>query len=187
MVQRFALYVDFIARLFPQARFVVLVRNPLATLSSLRMAMGTGIRPRIPIYDSPQPVFRVLTAFGRAVAAAFAASRCYRIWCARRRSWRTRQPRSPRSAVPPGALSAGDDRVRRAQPEMGRPGDPVLVNERTRPTDEPLLDGWKLGMGADPAQAEFAPNALASMSDDDLAAWGYARPQLEREITDAEA
>jgi hypothetical protein len=70
---------------------------------------------------------------------------------------------------------------------MGRPGDPVLVNERTRPTDEPLLDGWKLGMRADPAQAEFAPIALASMSDDDLAASGYARPQLEREITDAEA
>jgi len=60
-------------------------------------------------------------------------------------------------------------------------GDPITVAQETRPTTRSLAK-WAQDLAGRPARIAQAQRILASLLDEDLASWGYAREEIEREL-----
>jgi hypothetical protein len=60
-------------------------------------------------------------------------------------------------------------------------GDPISVTRETRPTTASVAR-WTGDMAGNPAMVEQAQRALASLPDEDLAAWGYERAPLQSDL-----
>ena len=63
-------------------------------------------------------------------------------------------------------------------------GDPVTVAKETRPTTKSVAK-WSGAMAESPAKLARARRILESLLDEDLATWGYARAEIERQLEDA--
>lgn len=176
----YALVLDFLARLYPEARFVVLTRHPFSIWSSYVESFFDGDHrvahahnpileryvPAIARFLRERPVPFVHVAYEALVADP--GSQLARI-CAH-------------LEIPfePGMVEYG------AAPEAGRKaaaglGDPRTVAKESRPTTR-NVGRWVGDMAGDADKVDQAREILGRLTDPDLATWGFERAALAKEL-----
>ncbi|NNL64862.1 MAG: sulfotransferase [Myxococcales bacterium] len=174
----YALVLDFIARLYPKARYVVITRNPMAVWSSQVESFFDG---------DPEEAQRKSPLLERYVPAIarFVRERPVPLIHVRYEELvadpeRHAQEISAHLGLPyqPAMVDYGET----AQAEAARGlGDPVQAARAKRPTTD-SLDKWKGALAADPGKLDAARASLARVLDADLEAWGYRRAELAAEL-----
>jgi hypothetical protein len=163
----YSLVLDFIARVYPRAKYVVLTRHPLAVFSSYAesffdsdYAAALDYNPILQRYvpaiakflrEKPTPIYHVV--YERLVAA----------------------PEETLAEVfeflglehEPQAVNYGEF----AYEEKGL-GDPIGVGKHTRPTTA-STEKWALEIATDPERARLCRDMIARLDPDDLALWGH--------------
>jgi len=174
----YALCLDFISRLYPQAKYVVLTRNPLAIWSSQVHSFFDG---------DFEAATRLSPLLGRYVPAIarFLRERPVPLHHLRYEDL-VANPEASISelcgftglAFEPSMIEYG----RSGQTETAKGlGDPISVDKETRPTTASVAR-WTGDMAGNPAMVEHARRALAALTDEDLAAWGYERAPLQTDL-----
>jgi len=167
----YALVWPFLTRLYPEAKYVVLTRHPLAVFSSYAQSFFNGD-------------WRAAHAFNPVVERYVPAL-----------AELLRQRPVPLIHVPYERLVASPERelervfaflglehepeavnYQRAEMKAGM-GDPINVDRRQRPTTS-SVHKWAAELGADPRKRALAEQMLARVSDDDLRDWGAPRESL---------
>jgi len=178
----YALVLDFVTRLYPRARYVVLTRHPFAIWSSFVESFFDG-DPEVAHAHNPL-LERYVPAIGR-----FLRERPVPLVTLRYEAL----VQEPEAALAPVCAHLGiafDPRmVRYGESEGAAPaarglGDPVTVARETRPTTA-FLGTWPQTLAARPAGLTVARRILESLLDEDLAAFGTTRADLERELAAA--
>lgn len=176
----YALVLDFLARLYPSARYVVLTRNPLAVWSSVVQSFFDGdheeahrVSPGLERYvpaiarflrERPVPIHHL--RYEELVSEPDAAARALCDFAG--------------LEFEPGVVDYGTAPDGAVQATKGL-GDPITVARETRPTTG-SISRWTDDMAGDPAKLEQARRILGRLGDDDLATWGYERAALETEL-----
>jgi hypothetical protein len=176
----YALVLDFVTRLYPKARYLVLTRNPLAIWSSYVESFFDGdfevAHRHNPILERYVPAIArflrdrkvPLHAVRYEELVSDPAKVGHGICTFLGLEWDPRIVEYGRQAKAPAPASRGL-------------GDPITVSRETRPTTRSLAK-WTLDLAGRPARIEQAQRILASLLDLDLEAWGYSRAELEREL-----
>lgn len=175
----YALVLDFLAKLYPKARYIVLTRNPFAIWASFVESFFDGdqeaawrLNPLLERYvpavarflrERPVP----LHALRYEDLVQDPAAHCERL-CAF-----LDLPFEP-SMVDYGAGGPP------AQTARGL-GDPITVAKQTRPTTD-SLDRWTADWAGQPAKVAQAEEILARLADEDLAAWSVSRTSLREQL-----
>lgn len=176
----YALVLDFVARLYPRARYVVLTRHPLAVWSSFVESFFDGDQrvahawnplleryvPAMARFLREQPVPLVHVRYEELVADP--AAELERI-CAF-----LEIPFEP-AMVEYGESESG------AKPAAAGLGDPLTVAQEKRPTTRSVAR-WARVLADDPGKRAQAAEILARLLDEDLETWGYDRKTLETEL-----
>lgn len=176
----YALVLDFVVRLYPDARYVVLTRHPLAIWSSVVDSFYDGDHevahrhnplleryvPALARFLREKPVPYVHVRYEELVAEPekHAARICEHL------------------AIPfePGMVDYGAGGAGTKKAASGL-GDPMTVSRETRPTTA-HVGRWAQDLGADPARREQAAEILERLLDEDLATWGYPRREIAEEL-----
>jgi hypothetical protein len=171
----YALVLDFVARLYPEARYVVLTRQPLAVWSSYvesffdgDHAVAHAWNPLLERYVPAMARFlrdaRVPTAHLRYEEMVAAPERELARVC-------------EFLALPfdPGMVDYGE-RGGAGGAARGL-GDPVSVAREKRPTTA-HVDRWAHDLAADPGRRRQAEEILERLADEDLETWGYRRGEI---------
>jgi hypothetical protein len=172
----YALVLDFLARLYPRARYVVITRNPLAVWSSFVESFFDGDQevahahnplleryvPAIARFVREQPVPLVHVRYEELVREPEQQMR--------------RVCDSLGLTFEPGMVDYGSAEGAGGTAPRGL-GDPVTVSRESRPTTR-LLGKWAEELAADPAKIIQAQEILERLVDPDLETWGYSRSQL---------
>lgn len=174
----YALVLDFIAKLYPRARYVVITRNPMAVWSSQVESFFDGdpeaARRQSPLLDRYVPAI-----------ARFLRERPVDLIHVRYEDLVAdpeRHAREIAAHVGLGFEPAMVDYGEAAQGEATRGlGDPIQAAKAGRPTTD-SLDKWKGALASDPTQLEAARAALGRTLDADLETWGYRRADLAAEL-----
>jgi hypothetical protein len=163
----YALVLDFIARIYPTAKYVVLTRHPLAVFSSYAESFFNGdyaaaqdYNPLLERYvpalakflrERPVPIYHVVYEQlvadpERMLAEIFAFI-----------------------GVPdePQAVEYG-----RQEPSAPGLGDPIGVQKHMRPTTE-SVDKWAVEIATSPDRLALCRQIVARLDPDDLALWGH--------------
>jgi hypothetical protein len=175
----YALVLDFVAKLYPKARYVALTRHPFAVWSSYVQSFFDGdheaahrhnplLERYVPalarfVHEAPAPVVRV------------------------RYEELVREPEARMHELcaflgldfEPGVVAYGEAGENRAA-TRGL-GDPTTVARETRPTTR-SLGRWAEEMAGDAAKVQQAREILARLADEDLATWGFSRAELAAEL-----
>jgi hypothetical protein len=175
----YALVLDFVAKLYPKARYVVLVRNPLAVWSSYVESFFDGDAAAAhrfnPLLERYVPA---LARFLREQAVAIHRVRYEELVAnpeARMRELCTFLGVDFEA----GMVDYGEAGARQAS-SRGL-GDPITVGRETRPTTRSLAR-WTEDLADDPAKLGQAREILARLPDEDLAVWGFPRAELEAQL-----
>ena len=178
----YALVLDFVARLYPKARYIVLTRNPLAVWSSAVESFYDGDHVAAHAHNP------LLERYVPAVARFLREPRVAQ--CHVRYEEMVEHPERELERIcrfaglefEPGMVDYGERPENRREAARGL-GDPVTVARERRPTTRNLTR-WTEAMTGDPAKLEQAREILGSLLDDDLAAWGFSRAELEAQLDD---
>jgi hypothetical protein len=175
----YALVLPFVAALYPKARYVVLVRNPFAVWSSYVESFFDGDHEAAhrfnPILERYVPA---IARFLREPPVAIARVRYEELVAEPERRMRELCPFLGLD-FEPGMVDYGEAAP---NPAAARGlGDPVTVARETRPTTRSLAR-WAEAWAGEPAKVAQAEEILARLDDADLAAWGFARAELEAEL-----
>ena len=168
----YALVLDFIARIYPRAKYVVLTRHPLAVFSSYAASFFNGDYAAAQAYNPlldryvpalatflrqrPVPIFHVvyeqLVADPERVLGEIFAF----------------------IGVPnePQAVEYG-----RQEPAARGLGDPIGVKQHSRPTTE-SVDKWAIEIAASPDRLALCREIVARLDPADLALWGHPADTL---------
>src|SRR5262245_15429787 len=175
----YALVLDFAARLYPQARYVVLVRNPFAVWSSYVDSFFDGDHAAAhrfnPLLERYVPA---IARFLREAKVPLARVRYEELVAEPERQMRELCAFLGLD-YEPGMVAYGEAGPNRAA-SRGL-GDPVTIARETRPTTRSLAR-WTEAWAGQPAKVAQAREILARLDDADLAAWGFARAGLEAEL-----
>jgi hypothetical protein len=179
----YALVSDFVAKLYPRAKYIVLARHPLAVQSSFANTFFEGDWQRA--HDFNPVVERYVPAIARFIRQNQAGQ-----------------------GVPTFVVRYEDlvqdpaDWLRRMFDFLGVPheeaaveygkhkhikksfGDPVTVNQHDRPVTD-SKEKWAAEVRADPAKLELAHRIIDSLDPADLAAWGYTPEELFAPVASA--
>jgi len=174
----YALVLDFIAKLYPHARYVVITRNPLAAWSSQVESFFD---------DDPDAAERLSPLLDRYVPAIarFLRERPASLVHVRYEDL-VQDPEAHLRRIAegiglpfePGMVdygSAGQGAAARGL------GDPVQAAQAGRATTD-SLEKWKQSLATDPHKLEMGRAALARTLDEDLATWGFSRAELEADL-----
>ncbi len=178
----YALVLDFVGRLYPRARYVVLTRHPFAIWSSFVESFFDG-DPEVAHAHNP-----LLERYVPAIAR-FLRERPVPLVTVRYESL-VQEPEATLTPVCAHLGIAFDPRMVRygeaqgAAPAARGLGDPVTVSRETRPTTA-SLGKWAKTLAAHPAGVTVARRILESLADEDLAAFGRSRAELERDLASA--
>jgi hypothetical protein len=175
----YALVLDFLARLYPRARYVVLTRHPLAVWSSYVDSFFDGDHE---VAHAHNPLLeRYVPAIAR-----FLRERPVPILHLRYEELVREPERELRRACAflglafePGMVEYG--REAPAPKTAAGLGDPITVARETRPTTRSVAK-WAEEMGRTPGQLEQAARILEALPDEDLETWGYPRAEIEGQL-----
>ena len=174
----YALVLDFLARLYPGARYVVITRNPLAAWSSQVESFFDG---------DPEAAERLSPLLDRYVPAIarFLRERPVDLVHVRYEEL-VQDPERHLRAIAEGIglpFDAGMVEYGQAgQSQAARGlGDPMQAAQAGRATTA-SIDKWKQALAQNPQTLEAARAALARTLDPDLETWGHRRADLEAEL-----
>lgn len=176
----YALVLDFIARLYPRARYLVLTRNPLAVWTSYAESFFDGDHA---VAQAHNPLLeRYVPAIAR-----FLRERPVSLLHVRYEELVTEPtPRLERICEFSGL------RFDPAMVEYGRAGqavtqaadglgDPITVARESRPTTR-SVERWTRDLAGNAPAVDLAARTLAGLTDADLETWGYSRRELEAQL-----
>jgi hypothetical protein len=175
----YALVLPFIAQLYPQARYIVLTRTPLAILSSYANSFFDGNYEEAlrfnPILDRYVPA---IARFLRERPAPLVHVRYEEL---------VQKPRVELEKIfqmaglpfEEGTVGYGRNEEAAAESTASRRGlgDPIGVNRYDRPVTH-SVEKWAAEIGGDPRKRELAVTVLEGLDPKDLEIWGYPREQI---------
>jgi hypothetical protein len=176
----YALVLDFLSKLYPHARYVVLTRHPMAVWSSYVDSFFDGD------FEAAHAHNPLLERYVPAVAR-FLRERPVPFVHVRYEAM-VKEPKTELERIcahlgldfDPGMVEYG--REERAQPAAGRGlGDPITVAKETRPTTRSIAK-WAQALSGDAARVEQSRRILSALEDADLETWGYARAEIEAQL-----
>ncbi|MEL6178382.1 MAG: sulfotransferase [Myxococcota bacterium] len=168
----YALVTDFLTRVYPKARYVVLTRHPLAILSSYANSFFDGD------YDAAYAFNPILDRYVPAIARFLRRSNQTTLHHVRYEDL-VQHPDTSLEAIfnflgldhESSAVEYGQhDHIKKSF------GDPN-VDSHSRPTTR-SVHKWARELAADPDTLARVRGIAAGLSDDDLAIWGYPRDTL---------
>ncbi|MFP6564399.1 MAG: sulfotransferase [Myxococcota bacterium] len=174
----YALVLDFAARLYPRARYLVLTRNPMAIWCSYVESFFDGdfesAHRHNPLLE------RYVPAIARFLRDANVPKHAIRY---------EDLVRDPETLVPALCKWAGltftpamIDYGSAGEVATGRGlGDPVTVARESRPTTA-SLSRWAKDLAGRPEAVAQCTRILASLDDADLETWGYSRAAMQTEL-----
>lgn len=174
----YALVLDFLAKLYPKARYLVLTRNPMAIWSSYVESFFDGD------FEAAHRWNPILERYVPAIARFLRAREVplhpvrYEELVSNPETQGQRLCEFLGLPWEPRMVEYG----REAETATSRGlGDPITVARETRPTTKSLAK-WAQDLAGRPARIAQAQRILASLADEDLETWGYPRAELEREL-----
>jgi hypothetical protein len=178
----YALVLDFVARLYPRARYVVLTRHPMAIWSSYVQSFFDGDHEAAHAHN---PLLeRYVPAIGR-----FLRERPVPV-CHVRYEELVQSPEIQLARIcelagidfEPGMVRYGEQEGAASQPAARGLGDPMTVARETRPTTASLAR-WARDLSGCPDKVAQCQRILDALSDSDLELWGYGRRAIQAELT----
>lgn len=176
----YALSLDFLARLYPHARYVVLTRHPLAAWSSYVDSFFDG-DDRVAHAHNPL-LERYVPAIARFLREAPVAIHRVRYEALVREPERHARDLAAFLGVDfeQVMVDYGSDPEARRASTRGL-GDPITVARETRATAVGL-GKWAGNATGRPERVDLYREILARLLDPDLETWGYRREQIEAEL-----
>lgn len=175
----YALILDFVAKLYPKARYLVLTRHPLAVWSSFVDSFFDG--DHVAAHAHNPLLERYVPAIAR-----FLRERPVPLLHLRYEEIVREPEREMRRAAEflsldfePGMVEYGREGA--APKAAAGLGDPITVARETRPTTKSLAK-WAAQMADSPDRLEQARRLLERLTDPDLETWGTPRAQIEAEL-----
>lgn len=176
----YALVLDFLARLYPNARYVVLTRNPVAVWSSIVNSFFDG--DHAAAYEISPGLERFVPAIAR-----FLRERpvdfhhvCYEELVAEPALHLERICEFVGIPFEPGMVEYGG-KSGAVEPTAAGLGDPITVGKETRPTTR-SVEKWIDDLSGNTEGVEQIRRILASLTDADLETWGYPRGELTAQL-----
>ena len=174
----YALVLDFVAKLYPQARYVVLTRHPMAVWSSYVESFFDGD------FEAAHRFNPLLERYVPAIAR-FLRERPVALHHVRYEDL-VRDPAENGRRLCEFLGLAFDPRIVEYGSEPGGSaarglGDPITVAREQRPTTKSLAK-WAQDLAGRPQRVAQAQRILASLLDEDLASWGFAREAIAAEL-----
>ena len=180
----YALVLDFLAKLYPSAKYVVLTRHPVAIWSSYVDSFFDG--------DAAAAYARnpVLERYVPAIARFLRERRVPLIHV--RYEELVRDPEKHLReicgflgiAFEPGMVQYGDAEGP-ARPVAAGLGDPVTVDKQKRPTTGSIAK-WADALATDPVRLAQCREIAARLTDEDLATWGFSGAELRASLAGIE-
>ncbi len=176
----YSLVLDFAAKLYPEAHYIVLTRQPLAVWSSYVESFFDGDEGAA---HRHQPLLeRYVPAIAR-----FLRERPAPV-CHVRYEDLVKDPETEVARIcsfaglpfEPDMIDYGKKPEGAKESARGL-GDPMTVAKQSRPTTA-SLDKWTEALSGQPAKIAQCQEILASLADEDLETWGYTRGDLEAEL-----
>jgi len=176
----YALVLDFLLRLYPQARYLVLTRHPIAIWSSVVDSFYDGdheaAHQHNPILERYVPAIARFLREGRAPTLHVRYEEI------------VRAPEAQLRAIceflglgfEPGMVEYGRASGPALHTDRGL-GDPVTVDRETRPTTR-SIDKWQEALAQHPERLVQCRDIAARLTDPDLERWGTPGPELRREL-----
>lgn len=177
----YALVLDFASRLYPDARYLVLTRHPLAVWSSYVESFFDG-DPEVAHRHNPL-LERYVPAIARFVREARVPLHRVRYEDLVRGPGPELERICAFLGVPfePSMIEYGAHGEGAAQSVRGL-GDPVTVARESRPTTA-SLDRWADDLARAPQGLAVAERILGALHDEDLETWGTSRAAMEAELS----
>lgn len=176
----YALSLDFLSRLYPEARYIVLTRNPIAIWSSFVDSFFDGDDL---VAHAHNPL---LERYVPAIARFLQTSKVP----VQRVHYENlvREPEEIARQIctfleidfDPGMVDYGSAPNARGESTRGL-GDPTNVAQQSRPTTA-SLSKWAVSATGKPERVGLYREILARLADDDLETWGFSRAQIAAEL-----
>ncbi|GBD25069.1 hypothetical protein HRbin30_00384 [bacterium HR30] len=175
-----ALVLPFISRLYPRARYVVLLRHPAAIFASYANSFFDGD------YEAAHRFNPILQRYVPAVARFLREQKVpveqvrYEVLVQQPEAEMRRLCTFLGLSYEPGMIEYGRHEF------SGRGlGDPITVRRQTRPVAE-SVDKWAEELAQDPRKFAFVRGLLEGIEDRDLETWGFPRAALFDAVERAE-
>jgi hypothetical protein len=176
----YALVLDFLAKLYPQARYLVLTRHPLAVWSSYVESFFDGD------HEAAHQNNPLLERYVPAIARFLRARPVPMLHL--RYETLVREPEAEMRRIcdflgldfEPGMVEYGREGAAAPKAAAGL-GDPITVAKETRPTTKSVAK-WASEMADDPTKLEQARRILDQILDPDLETWGYPRAEILEQL-----
>lgn len=176
----YALILPFMMKVFPDAKYVVLTRHPLAMFSSFANSFFDGdyqvAHQYNPIINRYVPA---LATFLRQTEVPFFHVR-YEDLVKDPETWFARICEYIGIPFEPEAINYGEKAEERPQGL----GDPIGVKQHSRPTTASVKK-WAQELAADPAKLDLMKKTIAQLDPEDLALLGYPLDRLWQPMEDA--
>ena len=176
----YALNLDFLARLYPNARYIALTRHPMAVWSSFVDSFFDG-DDRVAHAHNPL-LERYVPAIARFMRAASVP-----IHSIQYENLVQEPEESARNLCDfleieyeSGMVDYGSKAGARGESTRGL-GDPTTVAKETRPTTR-SLSKWATAAAGQPERVGLYHEILARLADEDLATWGYSRGEIVEQL-----
>jgi hypothetical protein len=176
----YALNLDFLVKLYPRARYIVLTRHPIAVWSSFVDSFFDG-DDRVAHEHNPL-LERYLPAIARFLRTASVPIHhvCYENLVQEpeenaRNICDFLDVEYESGMVDYGSMPGSQETSTRGL------GDPTTVSKETRPTTR-SLSKWATAATGRPERVGFYREILARLGDEDLSIWGYSRSQISAEL-----
>ncbi len=172
----YALVLDFVAKLYPDARYLVLTRHPLAVWSSYVESFFDGdhevAHAHNPLLERYVPA---VARFLREPPVPLLQLRYETL---------VREPDAEMRRVcdfldidfEPGMVDYGASATAQPAAAAGL-GDPITVGKETRPTER-NVSKWSGDLASDPGKIAQARRILDALTDEDLETWGHPRADI---------
>jgi hypothetical protein len=178
----YALVLDFVAKLYPDARFVVLTRHPMAVWSSCVESFFDGdaaaAHARNPVLERYVPA---IARFLREPPVPLVHVR-YEALVTDPEATLREICRHVGVGFEPDMIEYG--RTDETTPKAGRGlGDPITVDRESRPTTR-SVGKWAEALAADSALLSQCRAIAERLADEDLALWGTPGPELRKTLAE---
>lgn len=175
----YALVLDFLAKLQPKAKYLVLTRHPLAVWSSYVDSFFDGD------HEAAHQNNPLLERYVPAIAR-FLRERPVPLLHVRYETL-VREPDAEMRRVceylglafEPGMVEYGSEKP--VQTAAAGLGDPITVAKETRPTTKSVAK-WATEMADSPGRLEQSRAILERLTDEDLETWGYPRAEIVEQL-----